>query len=72
MRIVLNEVEHNYLKQRGEAFRTKTGKAFSHYYMLSLLCQLYADRLNEDLDAVLDQKLREEKETQAETNKTNK
>ena len=71
MRITLNAIEHNYLRDRGDKFREKTGKSYSTYYMMNLLSQLYADRLKDDLDAVLDEKLREEKETQAEINKTN-
>jgi len=72
MRITLNCAEHALLREYGSKYREKTGQTYSTYYMMTLLSQLYADRLDEDLNAVLDQKLREEKETQAEINKTNK
>lgn len=72
MRITLNSAEHALLREYGTKYREKTDQTYSMYYMMTLLSQLYADRLDEDLSAVLDQKLREEKETQAEINKTNK
>jgi hypothetical protein len=72
MRITLNKAEHALLREYGTKFREKTGKTYSTYYIMMLLSQLYADRLDDDLSAVLDEKLREEKETQAEELGTNK
>ena len=72
MRITLNAAEHALLREYGNKFREKTSQTYSTYYMMTLLSQLYGDRLDQDLSTVLDTKLREEKETQAEINKTNK
>lgn len=72
MRITLNKAEHALLREYGNRFREKTGEVYSTYYMMTLLSQVYSDRLDEDLEKVLEQKLREEKEHQAEDLRTNK
>lgn len=72
MRITLNKAEHALLREYGNKFRTQTGETYSTYYMMTLLSQIYSDRLDEDLASVLNEKLREQKETQAEQQHTNK
>lgn len=72
MRITLNKAEHALLREYGNKFRTQTGETYSTYYMMTLLSQIYSDRLDEDLATVLDEKLREQKEAQAEQQHTNK
>lgn len=72
MRITLNKAEHALLREYGNKYREKTGKTYSTFYMMTLLSQLYSDSLDEDLEVVLDEKLREEKERQADEQRTNK
>ena len=72
MRITLNKAEHALLRDYGNQYREKTGKTYSTYYMMTLLSQLYSDSLDKDLEVVLDEKLREEKERQADEQRTNK
>lgn len=72
MRITLNKAEHALLREYGNKFRAQTNKTYSTYYMMTLLSQIYSDRLDDDLASVLDEKLREQKETQAEQQHTNK
>ena len=72
MRITLNKAEHALLREYGNKFREKTTKTYSTFYMMTLLSQVYSDRLDEDLQTVLDEKLREEKEHQAEEFGTDK
>lgn len=72
MRITLNKAEHALLREYGNKFRAQTSETYSTYYMMTLLSQIYSDRLDEDLASVLDEKLREQKETQAEQQHTNK
>lgn len=72
MRITLNKAEHALLREYGNKYREQTGKTYSTFYMMTLLSQVYSDRLDEDLKSVLDEKLREEKEHQAEEFGTNK
>lgn len=72
MRITLNKAEHALLREHGNRYREKTGKTYSTFYMMTLLSQLYSDSLDEDLEVVLDEKLREEKERQADEQRTNK
>lgn len=71
MRITLNEAEHSLLREYGKKYREKTGKLYSTYYMMNLLAQIYSDRLGDDMQKVLDQKLIEAKELEAEEKRTN-
>lgn len=65
MYIRLNPQESTLLRDYANEFSRKTGKEYSHHYIMSILKEKYEKDLSKDLKKVMDRKLREVEEEKA-------
>lgn len=64
MKITLNPQEKHFMRDKAEEYRQQTGDNYSVFHILSILTQFYEDRFEEDLNKVMDIKIREFQENQ--------
>lgn len=65
MQITLNPQEKHYLREKAERYRQETGDNYAVFYILSLLSQKYEENFANDLEEIIDIKIKEAKEEEA-------